>query len=241
MPSITLFIVTPKPNSIVEVIQKLHEKKIDDGWFIAKQSNYVKDEVEVSYFFYETLEDNLRKVINTDDLHEITSILMKNGNFLILRKVICFLNVKYGLLEVYRGLDDVTKRVKESMEKLLDVKLEIVKLDSNSLKSIIDNHTEEVRQAMFKNVDGFWYTVLRGTKLEVNPKFKAYLAKNHNSLRVISIRPRIRYLNGKRYTVTINGDRGTLRFSYVDSFKWRPRFEVRQITYIVMSALGFCK
>jgi hypothetical protein len=34
--------------------------------------------------------------------------------------------------------------------------------------------------------------------------------------------------------VTINGDKGTIRLSSNEVFRWRPRFEIRQLVFILM-------
>jgi len=51
-------------------------------------------------------------------------------------------------------------------------------------------------------------------------------------LSCISIIPKIKYLNGSEYSVTINGDKGTIKM-WDGMFKWKPRLEVRQIVSIV--------
>jgi len=236
MPTISLFLVEPTP-SVKEIVAKLDKKKINEAWLTARKSKFLTTEVVIEYFYYESLEENLRRVIDGEEFHDIVNILSKNGNYTILRKVMCYFNERIGLLEICRGHDEVTKRLKTIFEKLLGVKLIPVTLDSKELIRLVQNHSMELRQAMFKNVDGFWYTILRGTHLENNSKFNEYLIKNHNSLRVVSIRPKIRFLRNK-YTVTINGDKGTLKFLPGDVFKWRPRFEIRQMVFIIASMIG---
>jgi hypothetical protein len=86
---------------------------------------------------------------------------------------------------------------------------------------------------MFKNIDGLFYQTMRGSNLETNKRFLEYIAKFKDCLRVISIRPAIKFLNGGRYQVTINGDKGSIRFSPLPDYKWRPRFEIRQVVDIV--------
>ena len=94
---------------------------------------------------------------------------------------------------------------------------------------------------MFKNIEGLFYEILRGKYLESNDKFKQYMEKFLESLRVISFRPRIKFLNGhNKYQVTLNGDRGTMKFfSPNEQFDFRPRIEVRQLTFLIAATLGF--
>jgi hypothetical protein len=92
---------------------------------------------------------------------------------------------------------------------------------------------------MFTNVEGLIFNILRGNFLENNEKFKQYLQKFPDCLRAISFRPKIRFLNNfNKYQVTLNGGKGTLRISSNSIFNWRPRYEIRQIVFIVAATLG---
>ena len=107
-------------------------------------------------------------------------------------------------------------------------------MDSNQLIRIFTEHGVELKQAFFKNVDGLFYHILRGRNLEKNEKFLKYLERFKEGLRIISFRPNIRFLNSHcRYQITINGDKGTIKLSSNGMFKWRPRFELRQLTFIM--------
>jgi hypothetical protein len=75
---------------------------------------------------------------------------------------------------------------------------------------------------------------MRGRHLENNLKYKDYIVSKPDSLRCISIVPKIKYLNGSKYMVTINGDKGTIRMSN-GYFKWKPRLEVKQIVSMVVN------
>jgi len=75
--------------------------------------------------------------------------------------------------------------------------------------------------------------------LENNKKFKEYMEKFPECLRVISFRPRIKFLNkNSRYQVTVNGDKGTIKISE-GFFSWRPRYEIRQIVFIITRKSNF--
>ena len=41
--------------------------------------------------------------------------------------------------------------------------------------------------------------------------------------------------------VTINGDRGTIKLSSNGIFRWRPRYEIRQLTFLVAATLGLLR
>jgi hypothetical protein len=97
---------------------------------------------------------------------------------------------------------------------------------------IVVKYSSELKQAVFKYIHGLWYHIIRGRHLEQNGKYKDFIVAKPDSLRCVSIVPKIRFLNGNGYTVTINGDKGTIRM-YDGFFKWRPRLEVRQIVSII--------
>jgi hypothetical protein len=238
MGAITLLRIDPKPNSVSEIIEKINGKKIENAWITAKKTRNVENEVIISYYYEEDLEDAMKRALTGEDYYEVVKFLKTNGKQKVLKKVYCFLNLMTGILEIYRGQDQVTTKIKQHLEMLLNVKLLPVSLSSSDLTNIIRNHSFEITQALFKYVHGLWYTLLRGSHLENNEKFKEYMEKKQDSLRVISFRPKIRYLNGRKYVVTINGDKGTLKMSSPEFFKWRPRFEVRQIVFMIASTLG---
>jgi hypothetical protein len=97
---------------------------------------------------------------------------------------------------------------------------------------IVKAYSTELKQAMFKYIHGLWYHIIRGRHLEQNGKYKDFIVTKPDSLRCVSIVPKIKYLNGSEYSVTINGDKGTIKM-WDGMFKWKPRIEVRQIVQIV--------
>jgi len=229
MVTITLFKVNPLPKR-KDVLKKLKGRK-DNFWFEAKISRFNENEVQIDIWFEESVELGLKRAFS-DEAYEVLEYLKMNGKERILRKVYCFLNLDLALIEIYRGLDNVTWRIKEIIEKSLEVSLTPLSLDSGQLIHLIAKHSVELKQAMFKNVHGLWYNILRGRHLEDNVKFKDLLVMRPECLRVISIVPRIKYLNGNGYMVTINGDKGTIKMSN-GLFKWKPRLEVRQIVSLI--------
>ncbi|MDI6807199.1 MAG: hypothetical protein QMD14_05355 [Candidatus Aenigmarchaeota archaeon] len=224
----------------LEVVKELNGKKVNSDLIIAKLSRYNRQEVVIQYFYYESVEDALKRVLPESDSDEVVSFLRQNGKTKVLRKAYCFINILTKTLEVYRGQDSRTDRIVSTLEQLLNTKFTQITLDSQVLQKIYTEHGVELKQAMFKNIHGLFYEILRGKFLESNNKFKEYLNKFPEALRVISFRPKIKFLNSyNKYQVTINGDRGTIRFSSSNGlFKWRPRLEVRQITFLVAATLG---
>jgi len=222
-----------------QVLDAFSEFKPKEGWFLARPSKFSKYEVFIQYFYYESLEQHLKRFFPESD--DIVSILKKNGKTKVLKRVICFISLLTKTLEIYRGPDKITNQIAEEISKALSVELKPLKLTPEQLQKLYEQHGIELKQALFKHVDGLMYEILRGQNLEANKKFRSYLQKFKDCLRVISFRPNIRYLNGGKYQVTINGDKGTLRFSDVDGFKWRPRVEIRQLIFLMAATAGWLR
>jgi hypothetical protein len=241
MPTITVFKFDQLPN-ILEICKSLNGKKFEDCWLTARVSKYNDNEVYIQFWYYESVEENLRRVFDEDDAHEIVSVLKENGKSKVLKRTYCFINFITKTLEIYRGRDEKTEKIISIFESLLKIKFSQLNIKSEDLLRIYSEHGTELKQVMFKNIDGLIYYILRGNCLENNEKFKKYLETSLNSLRVISFRPRIKFLNDhNKYQVTINGDKGTIRLSGNEIFQWRPRFEIRQIVFIVAATFDLIK
>lgn len=237
MPTITMFTYGNLP-PIIDVCRCLNSRKSGESWLTAKISKYNQSEVFIQFWRYESVEEGLKKTFSEDDMYEIVSFLKENGKSKILRRTYCFINTLTNTLEIYRGPDEKTYEIVSIFEKLLNIKLIQIKVDSEELQKIYSQHSLELKQVMFKNIEGLIYDILRGNYLEENNKFRDYLQKFPDCLRVISFRPKIKFLNNyNKYQVTINGDKGTIRLSQ-GLFSWRPRFEIRQIVFIIASTIG---
>jgi len=228
------------PNTVENIVKQLDKKKANGCWISAQRSDYVDNEVFIQYWYNEDIEECIKRSFSEQDAMEIYSILKRSGRTIILKRIYCFVNTLTNTLEVYRWKDDKTEEIVAVFEKLLGTRIIAITLKPEELQRIYSEHSIELNQAMFKNVDGLLYDILKGSCLENNQKFNEYMNKFQKSLRVISFRPRIRFLNGNnRYQVTINGDKGTIKFSEQNNgFKWRPRFEIRQMTFVIASTLG---
>jgi len=217
-----------------QIMKEINEKgKGEKEWFSATLNKSRQEEIIINYFFEESLEEHLSKILDEDEIDEIVSILKQNGNSKIVKKVTCFFNVESRILEVYRGPDKLTEEIVEKLTQITGIVFKRVKISADGLQEIYQKHSLEVTQAMFKNVEGLFYQTLRGNNLETNRRFLECISRFKDCLRVVSIRPAIKFLNGGRYQITINGDKGSIKFSSLPDFKWRPRFEVRQIVEIV--------
>ena len=233
MPTITMF-VAQNIKIKSQIIKEINEKgKWEKEWFSATLNKTKQEEIIISYFFEESIEEYLSRVLDEKETDEVISILRQNGNSKVIKKVTCFFNVENRILEVYRGPDKITDEIVEKLTKITGIIFKRVKISADGLQELYQKHSSELTQAMFKNVDGLFYQTLRGNNLETNKRFLEYISKFRNCLRVISIRPTIKFLNGGRYQITINGDKGSIKFSSLPDFKWRPRYEIRQIMEMV--------
>ncbi len=241
MTTITVYRFDATTN-VVEICSKLKLKRNGDRWITAKPNKYNRNEVFILYWYYEDIEDSIKRVADDRDTSEIVAVLKQNGKDRVLRRVYCYINLLTNTLEIYRGADSKTDEIATAIEQLLSIKLTQLSIKSEDLQKIYINHGTELKQAMFKNIHGLLYNILRGKFLENNEKFKQHLQSFPDCLRVVSFRPKIKFLNGnQKYQVTINGDRGTIKLSSNEVFKWRPRFEVRQITFLVAATLGLLR
>jgi len=238
MPVITIFTFDKLPE-IFEICKILNGKKVDEASINAKLSKYNNNEIFVQYWYFEDIEDALKSVFSQDDGYEIVSFLKDRNKNKVLKRVYCFINMLTKTLEIYRGPDQKTEEIVSALEKLLKVKFVPLKVKPEELKQLYSHHSTELKQVMFKNIHGLIYDILRGNNLESNNKFNQYLQFFPDSLKAITFRPNIKFLNGyNKYSVTVNGDKGTIRLSSNEVFQWRPRYEVRQIVFILANITG---
>jgi len=238
MPTISLYLMEGEI-SMHDLWIKLKDVKLENGWITSKPSKYNKHELFIQYWWYEDIESEMKKILSEEEAEEIITFLRYNNKIKVLKRAYCFINLITRTLELYRGPDAKTLEIVSTLEKILGIKFTPMKISPEALKDIFLKHSTELKQAMFKNVDGLTYEILRGSSLENNEKFKQYLEKFRDCLRVISFRPKIKFLNGGgKYQVTINGDKGTIKISSNGLFKWRPRYEIRQIIFLVSAAFG---
>lgn len=230
MPTVTLLKIEPMPTKS-DLIDGLNGKRRNGCWLKAKESKYNKNEIEVDVWYEEDVETGLKRAFS-DEAYEMIEYLKTNGKEKVVRKVYCFINLELKTLEIYRGLDVITYKIKEIVENLLEVNLVTISLDSGHLMHIVKKYSSELKQAMFKYIHGLWYHIIRGRHLEKNGKYKDFIVTKPDALRCVSIIPKIKFLNGNGYSVTINGDKGTIKM-WDGMFKWKPRLEVRQIVSIV--------
>jgi len=240
MTTITVHHCSKLPD-VAEICNRLNGKKNGDRWLTARPNKYNRNEAFILYWQYEDIENAINGVADEEDAAEIVGVLKQNGKDRVLRRVYCYIYLLTNTLEIYCG-DNRAAEIAKVMGRLLGVEFTPVKLNSKDLQKIYSQHSAELKQAMFRNIHGLMYEILRGRFLDDNEKFKQYLHAFPDCLRVISFRPKIRFLNGnQKYQVTINGDRGTVKLSSNGIFRWRPRYEIRQLTFLVAATLGLLR
>lgn len=238
MPIITVYAFKNLPE-IQRIVAAVDKKKNESAWFTAKESRYSKTEVFIQYWYYEDVETALNHAISEEDVYEIVSFLKNNGKAKVLKRTYCFINTFLKTLEIYRGFDKKTGEIVFFLEKLLKIKFKRITLGPEQLKRIYSEHATELKQVVFKGADGLAYEILKADNLENNEKYKQFLQTYPENLRAITFRPKINFLNSNnRYQVTINGDKGTITLSSNEVFRWRPRFEIRQLVFILANIAG---
>jgi hypothetical protein len=232
MPAISIF--SFKKNFTTEKIcELLDKKKVKDSWFNAKQSKYCDKEVFIQYWYYEDVEEFVKKVLSEEDAYELVSFLKQNGKNRILRRCFCFINLETKTLEIYRGTDQRREEILSALEKFLETKFEPLLIEPKVLRMIYLKHASELKKVVLKNLDGLELEILVGDSLEQNKFFNDCLKKYPNNLKSITFRPKINFLNSNtKYTVTIR-ENGIISFSSDGLFRWRPRYEIRQILYAI--------
>jgi hypothetical protein len=217
-----------------DIIYKLHGEKYGDCEFQVKKSGQGDKELKILAFYEEDIETGMKRVFS-DKAEEMTDYLREKGKEKIQRMVTCFLNRETGIFEIHRGKDYVTDKIMKGIQRLLGVKLKQAKLNSQQLLMIVNQNSEEVKQAMFKYIHGMWYQILRGNNLESNHKYLEYLSDKPESLSMVSVIPKINWVNGSKYMVTFNGDKGTIKM-YDGSYRGKPRGEIKQFVGMMMNA-----
>lgn len=227
---ISLFKTNPIPTKM-ELLLSLDGQELNGCSFKVKKSEFDEDELEVAIWYEEDVEIQIKKLFSLD-APEIVEYLKKKGQEKVIKRIYSFINLERGVLEIYRGGDYVTEKIKKLMEGLLEIQLKRVYIKSRKLLELVEENSLELKQATFKYVDDLYYYQLRGNNLEGNKKYMEYIKMNPMSLRAVSISPDIKYINGGKYSVNIDGDRGTVKIMN-GAMKWRPRLEVRQIVNMV--------
>jgi hypothetical protein len=237
MPTITIFTFEDLPK-LEKAISLLNGKGSEGNWVTARQNKYNQDEIFIQHWYYEDLENGLRRAFSGEDSYEIVSVLKENGKDKVLKRTYAFINCVTHTLEIYRGLGGRTNELLKLLEKHLKTTFSPLVLSQEELVQIYRMHSTEVRKATLRNQKTKEEIEITGKNVDASREF-AELFRNPWALRAISFRPKIKFMNEhNKYLVILDGDRGTLKVSSNDVFQWRPRYEIRQIIFTIAATKG---
>lgn len=237
MSTITVFTVEDMPKS-EEAISLLDAKKSEGNWISARQNKYNQDEIFIQYWYYEDIESGLKRAFSDEERYDVVSVLKENGKVKVLRRTYAFINYATHSLEIYRGLDSRTKELLELLEESLNIRFNPLLLSQEELVQIYRKHSTELRKATLRNQKSNEEIAITGKNIDASEEFTE-LFRYPRLLREISFRPKIKFMNEhNKYVVSLDGDRGTLKISSNQVFQWRPRYEIRQIIFVISATKG---
>jgi len=172
----------------------------------------------------------LRVPYRTKD-NEIKNFFNGSSSQLLTRNVIAFMHFDKEILEVHRGIDYIFNFFIAIIEKHLRIKFTPYYISSEALFKIINNYSISLNQVYFKFVNGFVFEMYKGKYLQHSEFIKEKLRNLHKNLRIITVIPKIRFEKIPK-SVSINGDRGTIKFSVDDI----SRNELIQIINLIYEA-----
>jgi hypothetical protein len=177
---ITIYKTNLGTQTVSELCNKLNGKKFNGVWLTAKPSKYANAELFISYFYYETIENEL-KSLEPDIRDEIIDYLKQNGKNKVLKRIYAFINTLTNTLEIYSKRK--SEEVKNSLEKLLDTKFEELTLTPEDLKKM-EEFSLKTKLITDKKI------VFKPKIKFLNPNTKYYVTLTNNELRVSPTRPR---------------------------------------------------
>jgi hypothetical protein len=218
MPTITVFTFEDMPK-LERAIALLNGKKCGESWVTARQNKYNQDEIFIQHWYYEDLENGLKRAFSEEDSYEIVSVLKENGKDKVLKRTYAFINCVTHTLEIYRGLDRRTNELLKLLEKHLKTTFSPLVLSQEELVQTYRMHSTELRKATLRNPKSSIEIEITGKNVDASREFAEFF-RNPWALRAISFRPKIRFMNEhNKYLVSLDGDRGTLKISSNDVFQ----------------------
>jgi len=232
MVTVSLFEMSSVPKKL-DIIYNLEGEKVGEFEFHVMRSRYDSKELKIEVTYEKDLKKELKKVFSGSS-QKIKKFLEERDGEKLTKKIECFLNRETKILEIHRGKDHVTARIKTALKRLLDTEVKQIHLNQEQLLTIVNNNSEELKKAMFKYLHGMWYQVLRGNNLEENGTYMEYISEKPDSLRMVSVIPKINWENGSKYMVTLHGDLGTIKM-YDGAYRGKPRGEIKQLVRLVLN------
>lgn len=237
MPTITVFTFEDMPK-LEEAVSLLNGKGNEENWVSARQNKYNQDEVFIQHWYYEDLENGLKRAFSDEERYELVSVLKENGKDKVLKRTFAFINCVMHTLEIYRGLDGRANELLKLLQKHLKTTFTPLVLSQEELVQMYKEHSTELRKATLRNQKSNEEIVIAGKNVDASQEFAEFF-RNPWVLRAISFRPKIKFMNEhNKYLVSLDGDKGTLKISSNKIFQWRPRFEARQIIFAIAATKG---
>jgi hypothetical protein len=233
MPTITILTFEEMP-TLEEAISLLNGKKKGEDWVSARQNKYNQDEIFIQYWYYENIESGLKRALSEEDSYEIVSVLKENGMDRVLKRVYAFVNYLTHTLEIYIGNDAKARKLLSILEENLKIKFTSLRLTEAELLEIYKKHSNELTKVVLRDSLSKEEIAISGGNVDNSEVFGQLFGDSGLGVRAIAFHPRIKFMNqNNRYIVSLDGDRGTLRISSNQIFQWRPRYEIRQIVFII--------
>ncbi|MEM0480812.1 MAG: hypothetical protein QXQ14_01330 [Candidatus Aenigmatarchaeota archaeon] len=206
-----------------EIEKELNKVSAEDYWIIAKRNN---NQIKIIFNFSVELEKLLRRVL---EINEIENFFDGKSKQKVKRNIKAIMDFSKNLLIIFRGQDVFTKLFLDVLEKELRIKFLPYYISSKSLYEIIEKYCISLNQIYFKFVNGFVFEMYKGKFLNYSLTIREKMEKFKNNIRIITIIPKIIF-ERKKFSVTINGDKGSLKFFGKPSFK-----EINQIIEMIFS------
>ncbi|MEM5828282.1 MAG: hypothetical protein QW197_02130 [Candidatus Aenigmatarchaeota archaeon] len=222
MATITLLKFSISRN-IDEVEKEMNKISSERYWIIAKKEN--QNVLKIIFNYRVSLEEELRKVLN---ISEIKNIFNGISTQLLTRNIIAYMHFDKEILEVHRGIDYIFRFFIAVLEKHLRVKFVPYYISPQVLLNIVQNYSISLNQIYFKFVNGFVFEMYKGKYLQYSELIRSKLSELKRNIRIITVVPRIKF-DSYLKSVTINGDKGTLKF-FADNIS---RNEILQIINLI--------
>jgi len=196
--------------SIDEIEKELNKISSEKYWIVAKKEN--ERIIKIIFNYKITLEEALRKVLNPI---EIKNFFNGTSSQLLTRNIIAYMHFDKEILEVHRGIDYIFNFFVAVLEKHLRMKFMPYYISPEALLKIINNYSISLNQVYFKFVNGFVFEMYKGKYLQYSEFIREKLRSLHKNVRIITVIPKIRFEKFPK-SVSINGDKGTIKFSVDD-------------------------
>lgn len=208
-------------------ILRLKWKRKGKIWVTPRKSRYEDQEFFLQFFSKQTLDDFLKNV-DDESIREFMSLFKNNGESVI-KRILCFVNTRKKILEVYRRCEEGDEII-DFVSEELRITPKKMRISPSSLIEIC-RLSRRVRSASFLRKDKIMIS-LEGNNLKENSLFLDFVSKMGKNMVSITAEPTIKFI-GKRYCVGFDSRNSTISFPTDNLFIYTPRFEVRQVVSLI--------